>query len=350
MQSGGENGRPVDTALVYVGGDLIGDGLMKLPFVRALRHAFPDACITWCAGKHESAYAHDLRPLITGLIDEVIERAGFDRPARLLHLRRPLDGRSFNLVIDTQRGVATTLLLRRVRHDLFVSGAAGFRLSDIRPAKGYSRPESMVRQMLDLLELASGCPAVADAPFALAEPIRLRAAAALPAGPVYVGLAPGAGGRHKCWPLDRFVALARTQAARGRVPVFVLGPAEAGWADGLRAEVPQALIPASDPVSGRAGSGDPAFTVALAARLAVAVANDAGVGHLIAAADIPLVSLFGPTRAEKFAPAAKRLTIVDARAFGGEAMAGIPLSAVERAVNAMLDGQDAAGCSGTSAR
>ncbi|WP_232302628.1 hypothetical protein [Elstera litoralis] len=34
---------PVDArVLVYVGLDLMGDGLMKLPFVRALRAAFPE--------------------------------------------------------------------------------------------------------------------------------------------------------------------------------------------------------------------------------------------------------------------------------------------------------------------
>ena len=38
-----------------------------------------------------------------------------------------------------------------------------------------------------------------------------------------------------------------------------------------------------------------AVTIALAKRLTLAVANDAGVGHMLAAANCPLVSLFGPT-------------------------------------------------------
>ena len=49
-----------ETILVYVGLDLMGDGLMKLPFVRALRNAFPDARITWLAGKGRTVYAHEL--------------------------------------------------------------------------------------------------------------------------------------------------------------------------------------------------------------------------------------------------------------------------------------------------
>ena len=67
--------RAPQTILVYVGLDLIGDGLMKLPFVRMLRAAFPLAHITWVAGMGKSVYAGDLRCLVEGLIDDVIEDA-----------------------------------------------------------------------------------------------------------------------------------------------------------------------------------------------------------------------------------------------------------------------------------
>src|SRR5690606_12859296 len=230
------------TVLVYVGGDLVGDAVMKLPFVRALRRAWPDAHVTWCAGKHRSAFARELSPLVAGLIDEVVEQAGFDRPLSTA-LRRPLGGRAFDLVIDTQRGVGTALLLRRVRHRRFISGTAAFLMSDEKPRRGYVRPAALARQMLDLLELASGKPAETDAPLAIDAAARAAAEAALPPGPVYVGLAPGAGGRHKCWPLENFTALARRQLDQGRVPVFILGPGEADRVAALRAAVPEARFP-----------------------------------------------------------------------------------------------------------
>jgi ADP-heptose:LPS heptosyltransferase len=326
--------KKIQSVLVFVGGDLIGDALMKLPFVRALRHAFPDARITWCAGKHKSAFAHQLAPLVGGLIDEVIEEAGFERALPLL-IARPLDGRRFDIVIDTQRGVPVTVLVRRIRHDIFISGSANFLLSDRKPKKPYTRPASMVGQMLDLLELATGRPPDTGAPLLLEASLRDQAARALPDGAVYIGLAPGAGGRQKCWPLTRFIQLARNQQTLGRIPVFILGPGEAEWAATLRDAVPDALFPTVD------GDGKVTptigFSIALGQRLTVAIANDSGVGHILAAADTPLISLFGPTPAVKFAPTANRLVLIEAQNFGSDAMDAIPLEAVTDAIEQLAD-------------
>src|SRR5205814_624338 len=48
--------------LVYSGLELLGDGVMKLPFVRALRQCWPAARITWLAGKGKTVYAGILAP------------------------------------------------------------------------------------------------------------------------------------------------------------------------------------------------------------------------------------------------------------------------------------------------
>jgi ADP-heptose:LPS heptosyltransferase len=317
--------------LVYSGLELLGDGVMKLPFVRALRRCFPAARITWLAGKGRTVYAGALAPLVGDCLDEVIEDAGIGSAPREL-LRRPLPGRRFDLVIDTQRRVLTSLILRRIRCACFVSGAAGFLLSSRRPPGGARKPPSMIGQLFVLLEAAAGRPVAPVFDLVLAESWQAQAAALLPAGPLYVGIAPGAGGAHKSWPRERFAALARAETAAGRVAVFLLGPDEAAWLPALRDAVPAARFPLQAP----GADGSPLLTIALAQRLAAAVANDSGAGHLIAASGCPLVSLFGPTRAEKFAPAARRLEIVAAQDFGTAEMAGIPVDAVASALRRIL--------------
>ncbi len=324
--------------LVYVGADLVGDGLMKLPFVRALRAAVPAGELVWMAGQGKSAYRGELAGLVEGLLDAVVDEAGIGQSWAELLKPRPFADVEFDLVIDTQRSVKTTLAVKRLNTRAFVSGAAEFMLSDIKPPKGYVRPDSMVRQMLDLLELATGEPADPSAPLSLPEDIVALATALLPQGPTYVGLVPGAGGQHKRWPVNSFVAVARTLVQDGIVPVFILGPAEADLVEHIGAAVPSALFPLQNRVARQIGA-PPALTIALCQRMAAAVANDSGGGHMAAASGVPLVSLFGPTSPAKFAPFGRQVEIIQAQAWGGEAMALIPIRDVLSAVAGLLQGR-----------
>jgi len=319
-----------ETVLIYVGLDLVGDGLLKLPFVRILKANWPAAKITWCAGKGASVYAGSLRPLVAGLIDETIENAGFG--SRLADIfTRPLDGRRFDLVIDTQRRFSTSLAVRRVRHRRFISGVAGFLLSDGRPAMR-TKPRAMLGQMLQLIAAAGGDPGLATPPLALPAEATQAAATLLPPGPIYVGLAPGAGNRAKCWPFENYLAVAK--ALGDVVPVFILGPDEKDWI-AAAAAVPNARLPLQD-AAARGIAASPALTIALAQCLAASLANDSGGGHMLAAGDQPLVSLFGPTDPAKFAPHARHLTVLRAQAFGGSDMAAIPLEAVVAALQSSM--------------
>jgi ADP-heptose:LPS heptosyltransferase len=315
--------------LVYVGLDLVGDGVMKLPFLSSLRQAYPRATITWLAGLGKSVFASSLAPLTQGLLDEVIDDAGIGRHPREL-LQRPLEGRQFDLIIDTQRRGLTSLILKRIHHRVFVSSTGHWWLSDKVPPSGRGKRSSMIGQMFALLEAALGAPPPEPLPLTLDRDLAFDAERRLPSGPTYVGLAPGAGGKHKCWPLERYIELAKAIAAKGLTPVFLLGPAERAWELELRAQFPALPMPLTDQDS-------PVVTIALASRLTVAIANDSGIGHMLAAGGAPLISLFGPTAPEKFAPRARRQILVTAQQNGGQDMAAIPLTAVTAALEALLN-------------
>jgi ADP-heptose:LPS heptosyltransferase len=317
----------INSVLVYVGLDLVGDAVMKLPFLASLRRCYPQARVTWMAGQGKTAFAGALAPLVGDLIDEIIEDAfAADRVALL---RRPLPERSFDLLLDTQRRVMTSLRLRRIRHRIFISAAANWHLSDRLPPGGRHKRPSMIGQMLALLEAATGNEVDAAVPPPLPPALLAEAGRRLPPGMPYLGLAPGAGGRHKCWPRDRYLAVAAHFLARGWQPVFLLGPAERDWESEITRALPQAHLPLTDRDS-------PAVTIALATRLAAAVANDSGTGHMLAAAGIPLLSLFGPTSAEKFAPTSDRLTVIRAQEFQSQEMSAIPLAPVIEALSKLV--------------
>lgn len=330
-----------ETILIYSNGEVIGDGLIKLPFIAAVRRAYPDAHITWATAGDDTVYTGVLASAAEPLLDEIVTGAIARRhwPAVLTEWRL-MGGRRFDLVIDTQRNLARSLVLRRVRHGLFISAAGDYRLSNRRPEAGAAAPVAVIDQLTALLSLATGR-RERPAPLSmLSDDLRRAAEALLPAGPIYVGVAPGAGGASKCWPLDRFVAVAREQVERGRVPVFLLGPAEADWLAPLSQQVPQALFPEWNRTDSLKHVKGPTLVIALAGRLAAAVANDSGTGHMLAAGGAPLVSLFTSKRmAEKFRPATDRLIALEPGAFGGGAgeIDAIPVNPVIAAVDRHIE-------------
>src|SRR5690349_1782529 len=232
----------VRSILVYVTSDVdnaLGENVLKLPLLLALSSAFPNAKIAWVPGTSGAFYLREsLAPLVGGRIEEFITDLAIPvDPRQSLFARHPILDRHFDLIIDTQRYFGRTLFLRRIPHRRFISGTWRYVLSNARPPRPLSRrPPRLVDKLVGLAAAAAGHPVAVPNPIPLPEAWRARAAALLPAGPAYVGLSPGAGNQEsgKCWPLDSFIAVARAQVARGRVPVFLLGPEESAWHGTLR--------------------------------------------------------------------------------------------------------------------
>lgn len=309
--------------------EVIGDGLYKIVFLRALRRAFPAAELTWMTTQ-DTVFARALAPVTAPLLDRVVEHCGIGATPGALFRPLPALG-PFDLLLDTQALLWRTLHLWRVPHRRFLSAAF------LRRGLGGAAigPHSLDR-LFALLEAATGAPATRDlSPLPLPAELTAAAVAALPDGTPRIAFAPGAGGVVKCWPLDRFIALARLQAVRGRQPIFLLGPQESDWRSRILQEVPSALFPEEHPAFADTLRG-PLRAVAVASRCAAGVANDAGPGHMIAASGAPLLSLFGPTRPEKFRPVAARSAVIRAQDHGGQDMAAIPIEAAAAALEALL--------------
>ncbi|MGG5817253.1 glycosyltransferase family 9 protein [Falsiroseomonas sp. HW251] len=316
--------------------EIFGDGLYKVIFLRGLRSAFPGATLTWMTTL-DTVFARSLSSVAgPPLLDQVVEFCGIGKKPLELLKPRPRGLGPFDLIIDTQSVLVPTIQLWRIPHRRFVSATFHRRGLD-----GAPHGVHILDRLFGLLELAAGHRVERDlSPLPLPAPLVAAAEAALP-GPASgrIALAPGAGGENKIWPLDRFIALAQSQAARGRQAVFLLGPKEAPWRERIGAEAPGALFPEEHPAFAaavEAGSAQPLRAVAVAARCAAGVANDAGPGHMIAGSGTPLLSLFGPSSPEKFRPICTRSMMVRAQDFGGPEMTRIPVEAVQDALEALI--------------
>lgn len=323
----------IQTIGVLSGREIIGDALIKIPFLRALRAAWPQATIHWVTTLGPTAYNGPLRETIAPLIDEIHETPDWLRNKAHAAEEAP----AFDLLIDTRGRWKLALAARwRLPHKLFIAPAMRYVLSQRRPPLSAPRPAHMVDRLLQTVELAAGAlPAVTGrlpAPPAQLE----KARRILPQGPIYIGFAPGAGNAIKKWPLENFIRVAQLQARRGHVPVFILGPQELDMYDALFRDVPEAIFPLQAHEVWGTKLVSLEQTLALGHCLDLTVTNDSGTSHMLAAVDGPLVSLFGPTSATKLAPKVTHGAVLCAQDYGSDAMEAIPPDAVNEAVNKML--------------
>ena len=329
-QPGGERIAVLETK------ESLGIAIWKMPFFRALRRAYPGCTITHIAAGR-SFHADLLRPINGSYVDAVIENAGIEKPLWAAR-RRLRDLPRFSLVYDVRtKGARVAWAWANLRHDRFVSMLPGFLLTT-QPQARVQRPRHWVGRLMAMIEVATGRPADWRGRIELPPEAAAAAAHLLPGGERYVGLAPGAHGAYKVWPVDRFIETAHALAARGFRPVFLIGPDERSMVPQLRAAVPGALFPEVDRTDPFPTIKGPQLALALGERLAAAVANCTGIGHLLANAGTPLVSLFGPTDPRRFLPWTEPIRALRAQDFGADSdMSAIPVDAVVASVDSVVD-------------
>ncbi|MGE4351915.1 MAG: glycosyltransferase family 9 protein [Bdellovibrionales bacterium] len=318
---------PAQTIGVLSGREIIGDALIKIPFLRALRSAWPQAEIHWITTQGPTAYSGPLRETIQPLLNKIheqpewIEKSSPDMPI-------------FDILFDT-RGRWKMALSARLHfpHKLFIAPAFHYLFSSRRPSLLSRRPKQLIDRLLQMVELAAGyAPSVTGrlpAPTSFLE----KARRILPEGQIYIGFCPGAGNGIKKWPLENFIKLAQLQVRMNRTPVFILGPDEMTLYDEIFRAVPEAIFPLQAKEVWGSDKISIEQTLAIGHCLNLAVTNDSGTSHMLAAVDCPLVSLFGPTSAEKLAPKVTHGTIMRAQTFGSDEMRAIPVEAVNEAIN-----------------
>ncbi len=135
------------------------------------------------------------------------------------------------------------------------------------------------------------------------------ARAGLPADRPLVLLAPGAAfGWTKRWPAERFGRLGQLLLERGLLSALVIGPGEERLAE-------EARVAAGGYLPALGADLDPMGVAALAARAQVVVSNDSGPMHLAAAVGTPVVAIFGPTDPGRTGPCGVPSEVLDRYVF-----------------------------------
>ena len=333
----------IDKILVYSGGETVGDGLYKINFIQNLRNKFPKSHITWMAGKGPTEYSRSLKPLISSLLDLIREDVRIGKsPLKELVLFNPLKDESFDLIIDTQNVVIPTIIIKKIRHRIFLSSTANWFFSDLKPKKDHQVTRSLNEKLNLFISLL-----IDEYPLKQINNNKIHnlydlkymnlAKKLLPSGQQYIGIAPGAGDKQKIWPIENFIEIATEQTKKNRKPVFFLGPSEKDLVPYIRKQVPEALLPEWDNLTLNSGLKGPILVIALASRLTLGVANDSGVGHMLAAGGSPLISLFSKHNPSKYAPVSNNIKIIDSKKWGGIEPKLIPIEEVVSSIENIIN-------------
>ena len=136
---------------------------------------------------------------------------------------------------------------------------------------------------------------------------RFLAAGGAGEGPVVI-VQPGSGGPRKCWPLQRYLELARQLITRHNALLcFITGPADEVHRRGI-----DDFVKASRGRAVHVWSENLLFVAALMSSGSVYIGNDSGITHLAGLAGSPTIAIFGPTDPLGWGPQGRLVRIVRA--------------------------------------
>jgi heptosyltransferase-2 len=284
--------REIQRALVRLP-NWLGDTVMALPTLRALRGVLPGAEL-WCLGP----WVGPVLETEPGIARRLVPPRG--AAARLVQARR-LRQAQFDLALILPNSFETALAgrLSGARWRVGYGEGRAALLTHALPAQA-----DRVHQVTGYLGLlapfgveASPTPPTMGIDAARrVEARRLLGEVGVPLGAPRVGLQLGAAlGPAKLWAPARIAALAAQLATRGIHPVLLGGPQARGLADAVQAAAPE-------PIRSLVGRDRPALLAALIAELDALVGADSGPAHVAAAVGVPTVTLFGPTDPRLTAP------------------------------------------------
>lgn len=277
--------------IVVRGTNWLGDSVITIPAVRALRALFPGSPITMLAPANLAELWEN-----EGSIDRVIPVPGPSglRDARALIGALRLDRYDLGVLFPNSFSSALLFFLGGVRARLgyATDGRSLLLTSRVPPPRGGGH---QVHRYLALVRTLGPVEADPRPSLRVPEPFRAWADALLRGrgiapGRTIVGINAGSTyGEAKCWPPERFGALARMLRDRcGAAVLAVGGPRERERAESVCA-------PPGPGAVNTAGETTVMQLAALAARCAAFVSNDTGPMHLAAAVGAPVVAVIGPT-------------------------------------------------------
>ena len=283
--------------ILFITSTRIGDAVLSSAVLGHLIDRYPEARLTIGCGPLPAPLFEPV-PNLERLL--VLEKRRFG--GHWFGLWRRCVGRRWDVVVDLRGSAMAWFLLTRRRHVMGRRQPDGHRIEELARLLDVS-PPPMPRLWTHAAH-------------------REAAEMLIPAGGPVLAVGPAANWRGKEWRARRFAELVDRLTAssgilpRARVAVFALASERRQAQPVIDALPPERRI---DLV----GAVDLATAGACLARCMFYVGNDSGLMHLAAASGIPTLGLFGPSQADRYAPAGRWTAYVRTRE-SVEELVGVP--------------------------
>jgi len=292
----------------------IGDVILTMPVLNALRDQFPQAFLAWAVEDRAA-------PLLRGhrALDDliVLPRRFLKSPRMVWELYGRLRTMRFDVAIDAQ-GLTKSALVARLSGARWRIGFGGRWGREISPWLNselvHPTRQHVIERTLELLR-PLGIQAAAvrfDLPLEEAE----MAAAAnwvrqsgLESG--FAMINPGAAWPSKLWPPERFAAVTRHLDAQWGLPSVVV------WAGSAERTAAEQVVAGSNGFARLAPPTTLRELAALARLARLFIGSDTGPLHLAEAGGTPCVGLYGPWPAEETGPYGPQHVAVQRASFAG---------------------------------
>jgi len=302
----------INRILLYNSGGGIGDALQALPLINALKNEFKSANFFYlCA--HENHFNLSLKDLSCHIdtLNLDIKYFGF-RWWHFLILKSRIKKYNigkFDLIIDLQSKIRNSLLLKMIPHKYFISSCFNFKFS--RPGLNIKKMHKVNDNILQAVNsiLNANCRLIDYDINNIENKFAVESENLLPKNN-YIGFSITQGNvyRKKEWPLNNIVNLCNKLKQCNKIPVFFIEKKNKELKKKFQKLIPYSLFPEHE-----SNLSSPALVACLGKRLDFAITIDNGVMHMLSLSKVPMISLFGPTDAEKFAPEYEKSIVLDSK-------------------------------------
>ena len=302
----------INRILLYNSGGGIGDSLQILPLILTLKLKLKNTKFYYLSA-HENYFNSKLKDFNCKIetLNLNMKYFGF-RWWHFLIVKNRIKKNNiekFDLIIDLQSKIRNSLILKMIPHQCFISPCFNFK---------FSKPSLKIKKISKINEnILHAVNFILNTDYKLMdfdinnieEKFANESKKLLPNNN-YIGFSITQGNiyRKKQWPLKNIVNLCNIFKQNNKTPVFFIEKNNIELKSKIQKLIPYSLFPEHE-----SNLASPALVTCLGNRLDFAITIDNGIMHMLSLSKVPMISLFGPTNSEKFAPEYKKSIALDSK-------------------------------------